>query len=287
MPSLNDSVVLLTGGATGIGRAIALDMAAAGATVAIGDTNIDDGQRTAQEILSAGGRRPSPPATWPKPIRSPPWSTAPSPTSADSTCWSMMPAFPADRIASMSSTSMPGTGRSPSTCAGPSCVPGRRSPTSCGARGAPWSTSPRPTASSARRWPRRTVPPRAASSTSPDSWPSTTVPTVFASTPSAPGTSTPTWAAAGIPPAGRARRRAGAAGSERRLAAHRPPGAGSGSGPRRDVPGIGRGVLHDRFNRDRRRRMHGHLPARILTVPASGAGGQTGRRRAPEEVARS
>ena len=56
MPSLNDSVVLLTGGATGIGRAIALDMAAAGATVAIGDTNIDDGQRTVEEILSAGGK---------------------------------------------------------------------------------------------------------------------------------------------------------------------------------------------------------------------------------------
>ena len=56
MPSLNDRVVLLTGGATGIGRAIALDMAAAGATVAIGDTNVDDGQRTVEEILSAGGR---------------------------------------------------------------------------------------------------------------------------------------------------------------------------------------------------------------------------------------
>ena len=56
MPSLNDSVVLLTGGATGIGRAIALDMAAAGATVAIGDTNVDGGQRTAGEILAAGGR---------------------------------------------------------------------------------------------------------------------------------------------------------------------------------------------------------------------------------------
>ena len=56
MPSLNDRVVLLTGGATGIGRAIALDMAAAGATVAIGDTNIDDGQRTVEEILSAGGQ---------------------------------------------------------------------------------------------------------------------------------------------------------------------------------------------------------------------------------------
>ena len=56
MPSLNDRVVLLTGGATGIGRAIALDMAAAGATVAIGDTNVDGGQRTVEEILSAGGR---------------------------------------------------------------------------------------------------------------------------------------------------------------------------------------------------------------------------------------
>jgi NAD(P)-dependent dehydrogenase (short-subunit alcohol dehydrogenase family) len=55
MPSLNDRVVLLTGGATGIGRAIALDMAA-GATVAIGDTNTDDGQRTVEEILSAGGK---------------------------------------------------------------------------------------------------------------------------------------------------------------------------------------------------------------------------------------
>ena len=44
MPALNDSVVLLTGGATGIGRAIALEMAAAGAAVAIGDLNADDGQ---------------------------------------------------------------------------------------------------------------------------------------------------------------------------------------------------------------------------------------------------
>ncbi|HXJ27244.1 MAG TPA: SDR family NAD(P)-dependent oxidoreductase, partial [Streptosporangiaceae bacterium] len=56
MTSLNGKVVLLTGGATGIGRAIALDMAAAGAAVAIGDTNADGGQQTAQDILSAGGR---------------------------------------------------------------------------------------------------------------------------------------------------------------------------------------------------------------------------------------
>jgi NAD(P)-dependent dehydrogenase (short-subunit alcohol dehydrogenase family) len=56
MPALNDSVVLLTGGATGIGRAIALEMAAAGAAVAIGDLNADDGQRTAEDIRRAGGR---------------------------------------------------------------------------------------------------------------------------------------------------------------------------------------------------------------------------------------
>jgi NAD(P)-dependent dehydrogenase (short-subunit alcohol dehydrogenase family) len=56
MSSLNDRVVLLTGGATGIGRAIALDMAAAGATVAIGDTNVEGGQRTADDIRDAGGR---------------------------------------------------------------------------------------------------------------------------------------------------------------------------------------------------------------------------------------
>jgi NAD(P)-dependent dehydrogenase (short-subunit alcohol dehydrogenase family) len=56
MPSLTDRVVLLTGGATGIGRAIALDMAATGATVAIGDTNIEGGQRTVDEIRDGGGR---------------------------------------------------------------------------------------------------------------------------------------------------------------------------------------------------------------------------------------
>ena len=56
MTSLNDRVVLLTGGATGIGRAIALEMAAAGATIAIGDTNAADGQGTADEIARKGGR---------------------------------------------------------------------------------------------------------------------------------------------------------------------------------------------------------------------------------------
>ncbi len=55
MPFLTDKVVLLTGGATGIGRAIALDMAAAGATVAIGDTNADGGRSTTETIARAGG----------------------------------------------------------------------------------------------------------------------------------------------------------------------------------------------------------------------------------------
>ena len=85
MPSLNGRVVLLTGGATGIGRAIALDMAAAGAVVAIGDTNVDGGQRTVEEILNAGGRASFSPATRPMPNRSTLWSPAPSRTSDNST----------------------------------------------------------------------------------------------------------------------------------------------------------------------------------------------------------
>jgi NAD(P)-dependent dehydrogenase (short-subunit alcohol dehydrogenase family) len=56
MPALNDSVVVLTGGATGIGRAIALDMAAAGATIAIGDTNAEGAKRTVGDIIAAGGK---------------------------------------------------------------------------------------------------------------------------------------------------------------------------------------------------------------------------------------
>src|SRR6202042_267937 len=125
MPALKDSVVLLTGGATGIGRAIALDMAAAGATVAIGDTNVDGGRQTAEEILSAGGRAS---------FRSCDVANAEQVAAlvggavagfGQLDVLSTTPASPAGHIASMSSTSTRGTGRSPSTCAGPSCAPGQ------------------------------------------------------------------------------------------------------------------------------------------------------------------
>jgi NAD(P)-dependent dehydrogenase (short-subunit alcohol dehydrogenase family) len=48
--SLDKQVVLVTGGATGIGRACALDAAAAGATVVIADINAEAGTLTAEEV---------------------------------------------------------------------------------------------------------------------------------------------------------------------------------------------------------------------------------------------
>ncbi len=52
---LKGRVVLVTGAATGIGRAIALSMSAAGARVGIGDIS-PAGQKTADEIAAAGGQ---------------------------------------------------------------------------------------------------------------------------------------------------------------------------------------------------------------------------------------
>ncbi len=43
-------VTLITGGARGIGRAIAEKFASLGATVAVADLNIDQAQSTAQEL---------------------------------------------------------------------------------------------------------------------------------------------------------------------------------------------------------------------------------------------
>jgi NAD(P)-dependent dehydrogenase (short-subunit alcohol dehydrogenase family) len=53
---LDDKVVLLSGGASGIGRATALFLAAEGASVAIGDVALETAQAIADEINDSGGR---------------------------------------------------------------------------------------------------------------------------------------------------------------------------------------------------------------------------------------
>lgn len=56
MGQLDEKVVLLSGGASGIGRATALRLAQEGACVAIGDVDVDGAVAIAQDIVNAGGR---------------------------------------------------------------------------------------------------------------------------------------------------------------------------------------------------------------------------------------
>ena len=56
MGRLSGKVAIVTGGASGIGRASAIAMAAEGAAVCIGDVNAAGGAQTASEIHSSGGR---------------------------------------------------------------------------------------------------------------------------------------------------------------------------------------------------------------------------------------
>jgi NAD(P)-dependent dehydrogenase (short-subunit alcohol dehydrogenase family) len=53
---LKGKVAIVTGGASGIGRASARLMAAEGAAVCVGDIDVEGGQRTISEISHAGGR---------------------------------------------------------------------------------------------------------------------------------------------------------------------------------------------------------------------------------------
>jgi NAD(P)-dependent dehydrogenase (short-subunit alcohol dehydrogenase family) len=55
MKKLEDKVVLVTGGSTGIGRVNALAFAREGASVVIADIHIEVGMETVQQIEKAGG----------------------------------------------------------------------------------------------------------------------------------------------------------------------------------------------------------------------------------------
>jgi len=52
---LQDKVIIVTGGSTGIGRATALRCAADGAKVVVADVNSDDAQATVKLLVNAGG----------------------------------------------------------------------------------------------------------------------------------------------------------------------------------------------------------------------------------------
>lgn len=56
MDRLKGKVAIVTGGASGIGRASARLMAAEGAAVCVGDVDVEGGQRTISDISAAGGR---------------------------------------------------------------------------------------------------------------------------------------------------------------------------------------------------------------------------------------
>jgi 3-oxoacyl-[acyl-carrier protein] reductase len=55
MTKLSERIALVTGGAQGIGKTVAEELAANGATVVVGDIQEESAQATAEEIVKAGG----------------------------------------------------------------------------------------------------------------------------------------------------------------------------------------------------------------------------------------
>ena len=85
--SLRDKTVLVTGGSRGLGRAMALALGEAGASVALSATTSDGAEAAARELAEAGIRTYGVRLE----VSDPDESSAPSPTSkrssARSTCW--------------------------------------------------------------------------------------------------------------------------------------------------------------------------------------------------------
>ena len=91
---LKDKVVIVTGASRGIGRSLALNMAAQGAKLVLSARNAEALAQLVTEIQATGGRplplpgmsvRPRPPMNWSMPACRP---------LAASMCWSTTPALP-------------------------------------------------------------------------------------------------------------------------------------------------------------------------------------------------
>ena len=52
----HEKVAAITGGSSGIGRAVAVKLGSAGATVAVAGRNEEEGQITAEQVEAAGGK---------------------------------------------------------------------------------------------------------------------------------------------------------------------------------------------------------------------------------------